>query len=165
MITKITIQNTATYDAKGATIDNLKKINFFYGANGSGKTTISNVLQYPSEYETCTIERQDDTPVDTLVYNKKFREDNFGSAKIAGVFTLGQDTKEQLEKIEAKKTQLDDIGKRGKQKNETIETLKKEWQNADEAFKNLCWEQIRHKNEDFKEAFRGFLGEKSRFAA
>ena len=100
MIAKISIKDTATYDNNGVDIDNLKKINFFYGANGSGKTTISNVLQSPSEYGTCTIEWQDDTPVDTLVYNKNFREHNFlGDKKIAGVFTLGKATKEQLENI------------------------------------------------------------------
>lgn len=164
MITKISIQNTATYDAEGATIDHLKKINFFYGANGSGKTTISNILQSPSEYGTCKIEWQDDTPVDTLVYNKKFRENNFGSTKIAGVFTLGKATKEQVAKIEEKKAKLEDIGQGGKQKNLNIEKLKDEHQTSYEAFKNLCWEQIRHKNDAFKEAFRGFLGEKSRFA-
>ena len=164
MISRISIKDTATYDNNGVDIDNLKKINFFYGANGSGKTTISNVLQSPSEYGACAIEWQDGVPVDTLIYNKKFREHNFGSTKIAGVFTLGKATKEQLENIEAKKAQLNEIGERGKQKNATIETLKKEQQTSYETFKNLCWEQIRHKNDAFKEAFRGFLGEKSKFA-
>lgn len=164
MITKIAIQNTATYDAEGVTIDNLKKINFFYGANGSGKTTISNILQSPSEYGTCTIEWQDDTPMDTLVYNKKFRDHNFGNTKIAGVFTLGKATKEQLENIEAKKAKLDEIEKLGKQKNETIATQEEAKKTSYEAFKNLCWEQIRLKNDAFKEAFRGFLHDKNKFA-
>lgn len=34
----------ATYDDKGVTIDNIEKINYIYGANGCGKTTISNLL-------------------------------------------------------------------------------------------------------------------------
>ena len=30
-----------------------------YGANGSGKTTIANIIQSPSDYKTCTIEWED----------------------------------------------------------------------------------------------------------
>ena len=164
MITRISIKDTATYDNNGVDIDNLAKINFFYGANGSGKTTISNILQSPNEYETCNVEWQDDSPLSTLVYNKNFREHNFGLTKIAGVFTLGKATKEHLTNLEKKKIQLGDIEKCEKQKKTTIETLEKERQTSYEAFKSLSWEQIRHKNDAFKEAFRGFLGEKSKFA-
>ena len=42
MIQKIIIKNVATFDGRGVEIDHLKKINFIYGANGCGKTTISN---------------------------------------------------------------------------------------------------------------------------
>ncbi|MCH5235325.1 MAG: AAA family ATPase [Muribaculaceae bacterium] len=164
MITKIKIKNTATYDNEGITIDNLTKINFFYGANGSGKTTISNIIQSPSEYETCSIEWQDDSPLNVLVYNKKFRDLNFGSTKIAGVFTLGNATKEQIAKIEEKKLRLENIEKLGKQKNATIDKLKNDQKTNYETFKNLCWEQLRLKNDMFKEAFRGFLNDKSKFA-
>ena len=38
MIEKIEIKNTATYIDE--TLDNLSKVNFIYGNNGSGKTTI-----------------------------------------------------------------------------------------------------------------------------
>lgn len=164
MITRVLIKNAATYDNEGVDIDNLTKINFFYGANGSGKTTISNILQSPEKYGTCNVEWQDNSPLSTLVYNKNFREHNFGQTKIAGVFTLGKATKEQLEKIDEKKVRLDEIEKRVKQKNTTIENNEKGRQTSYEEFKNLCWEQIRHKNDIFKEAFRGFLGEKSKFA-
>lgn len=163
MIAKIKIKNTATFDNEGITIDNLTKINFFYGANGSGKTTISNIIQSPSEYETCSIEWQDDTPLNVLVYNKKFRDLNFGSTKIDGVFTLGNATKEQIANIEEKKLRLEDIAKLGKQKNAIIEKLKNDQKTNYETFKNLCWEQFRLKNDGFKEAFRGFLNDKNKF--
>jgi AAA15 family ATPase/GTPase len=39
MIEKLEIKNIATFDENGIQIDDLKKINFIYGANGSGKTT------------------------------------------------------------------------------------------------------------------------------
>jgi len=45
MITSLNIKNVATCDPeKGVQINDLKKVNFIYGANGSGKTTISNFI-------------------------------------------------------------------------------------------------------------------------
>lgn len=44
MISKIMIRNVATYDNVGVAVENLGKVNFIYGANGCGKTTISNFL-------------------------------------------------------------------------------------------------------------------------
>ena len=45
MIKSIVMKKCATYSEEGAIIDNCQKINFFYGANGSGKSTIGNYLQ------------------------------------------------------------------------------------------------------------------------
>lgn len=50
MITSIKICNAGAFNDKGQKIDNLKKINFFYGANGSGKTTISRILDCNTNY-------------------------------------------------------------------------------------------------------------------
>ena len=44
MIESISIKKVATYDDTGVQINDLKKVNFIYGANASGKTTISNYL-------------------------------------------------------------------------------------------------------------------------
>ena len=50
MISKIEIKNIASFDASGVVIDGLKKINFIYGSNGCGKTTISKCLSDPDLY-------------------------------------------------------------------------------------------------------------------
>lgn len=44
MIKKIVIRDVATYDKEGVVFDDLRKVNFIYGGNGIGKTTISRVL-------------------------------------------------------------------------------------------------------------------------
>ena len=101
MIESIEVKSFATFDDDGVEIIDLKKINFVYGANGSGKTTISNYLTNPSkeEYKNCTITWKQANKLPTLVYNKQFRETNFGTSSIKGVFTLGKATKEEKEKI------------------------------------------------------------------
>lgn len=44
MIDYIHIKSVASYDDNGAEIQNLKKMNFFFGANGTGKSTIARYL-------------------------------------------------------------------------------------------------------------------------
>ena len=44
MIDSIHIKSVASYDDNGVEIQNLKKMNFFFGANGTGKSTIARHL-------------------------------------------------------------------------------------------------------------------------
>lgn len=91
MIKTIKIKNCATYPPEGTSIENCQKVNFFYGANGSGKTTISNFLQNPADslYRECKIEWENGADADILVYNRRFRERNF-KENIAGVLRLAK---------------------------------------------------------------------------
>ena len=166
MITSIKMKDVATFDSIGIGLENLKKVNYFYGANGSGKTTISNFLQSPNDekYANCSIEWEDDSPLEILAFNKTFRDQNFNAtSKIAGVFTLGNATIEQKKAIEDKKTKLSEIEKEGKQKKESKEKLEKDKNQRFEEFCKTCWSQIYKKNEVLKEAFRGFLDSKKHF--
>lgn len=167
MITRIEMKDVATFDSTGVIIDNLKKVNYFYGANGSGKTTISNLLQTPQDekYSNCYIGWENDVPIEVLVFNKTFRDQNFNAtSKIAGVFTLGNATIEQKKAIEDKKIKLDEIEKEGGQKKGSKEKLENEKNQKFVEFCNTCWIQIYKKNDALKEAFKGFLGGKKQFA-
>ena len=96
---------------------NCAKINFIYGANGSGKTTIGNYLSNldDSAYSDCEIFFDGDES-DIIVYNRKFRESQILMGDIPGVFTLGKATKETIEEIAALKRE------REKAQNEDKET-------------------------------------------
>ena len=117
MLESITIRNIATFDREGVQIDNLKEVNFIYGANASGKTTISNYLRnsYDERFNDCCVKWKNDLKLQTLVYNKDFRENNF-HGKIAGVFTLGEATAEQIKDIEDKTQRLKTIKEEGTKK-------------------------------------------------
>ena len=106
MIKTIKLKNCATYSSVGALIENCQKINFFYGPNGSGKSTISNFLREPNnaQYSDCEIVWENDTAIDVVVYNREFRSKNF-KENIAGVFTLGQATIEEIQALEKMKEQ------------------------------------------------------------
>jgi wobble nucleotide-excising tRNase len=160
MIESITIKNVATYNETGIQINDLKKVNFIYGANGCGKTTISNFLQNSIEdkFGNCAIVWKNAQELKTLVYNKTFRERNFGKGKLNGVFTLGEATTEEIKAIEDKVEALNVIKSEGLKKKDTskTQTLKKETLEAD--FKEFCWTKIYKRHEPaFKEAFVGSL--------
>lgn len=165
MIKTIKLKNCATYLSEGTSIENCQKINFFYGPNGSGKSTISNFLQDPTDllYRECTIEWENDTAVDIMVYNRRFRERNF-KENIAGVFTLGQATIEDIRALEEMKEQR---AKKNEDYTTRGNTLQKKLQEEiayKATFRDTVWERILKPNEaDFQEAFSGFRNNKERF--
>ncbi len=166
MIKSITIKNIATFNFDGIDISNLKKINFIYGANGTGKTTISNFILEPDNpiFVDCSIQWANDIQETVLIYNKKFREQNFGKGSLDGVFTLGQATKEEIEEIEYKRIELEKLKQKGIKKKETLEKLEKEKEDRDNEFSEYVWRTIYKKYEtQFKEAFKGSINSKKKF--
>ncbi len=160
MIKQIDIKNVATYDNQGVQFDDLKKVNFIYGANGCGKTTISNFIYDNSDkkFNSCSLTWQNALPLNVLVYNKEFRERNFGKGKLNGVFTLGEATAEQIKEIEKKNEELKTIKADGIQKRETLDKQKKEKEDLENEFKESTWTKVYKKNETvFKEAFQGSM--------
>jgi len=166
MIKNITIKKTATYDNNGTELTNLKKINFIYGANGSGKTTLSNFVADSTDtrYLDCNIEWKHNQPLKTLVYNKEFRDRNFGNGNINGVFTLGQATDEDIRIINEKKEKLEVIKEQGTDFKKSLDKIrgteseKGKIQILEETFKEECWKNVYKKYENnFKEAFVGSM--------
>ncbi|MES2837567.1 MAG: AAA family ATPase [Bacteroidota bacterium] len=164
MIKQIEIKNVATYDNQGVLFDELKKVNFIYGANGCGKTTISNFIydNTDAKFNNCLLTWQNAIPLKVLVYNKEFRERNFGKGKLNGVFTLGEATAEQIKIIEQKNNELKAIKAEIIQKLETLEKHKTQKDQLESDFKETIWTKVYKKNENhFKEAFAGSLQKES----
>ena len=99
MIKAIHMKECATYRNDISSFSDLRKVNFIYGANGSGKSTVSNYLKNPLDpkYSMCSIEWTGE-PLVVEVYNREFRQEHFQD-DIDGVFTLGKATKEQIDEI------------------------------------------------------------------
>lgn len=160
MIKQINLKNVATYDNQGVQFDDLKKVNFIYGANGCGKTTISNFIYHNSnlKFNSCSLAWQNALPLEVLVYNKEFRERNFGKGKLNGVFTLGEATAEQIKIIEKKTEELKAIKSDGVKKHETRDKLTEDKSKLEHDFKEATWTKVYKKYETaFKEAFQGSM--------
>lgn len=160
MLESIIIKRIATYCETGIQITDLKKINFIYGANGSGKTTITKFIDKCSEaaFVDCSLIWKNGMPIKALVYNKDFRDRNFGKGKIDGVFTLGQATKEEIETIKKMQSELQEIKDKGIKKKEILEKLSANKQEFENDFKETAWTEIYKEYEnDFKECFIGVM--------
>ncbi len=157
MLTKIVLNNIATYKTE-TIIDNLKAVNFFYGANGTGKSTIASYLNNPNDtlYSNC---RYEPTPISdkTYVFNKKFVFDNFENTNsIKPIYRLG---KENIE-INNEINRLENIKKDRENLQETagtnLTTKRNEQETKETEFTNFCWEQSKTVKKDFPEAFTGY---------
>jgi len=159
------MRNFATYPVSGENIENCQKINFFYGPNGSGKSTISNYLQDPSDpqYSDCTINWDSGDLSDVIVYNKRFRERHF-KKNIAGVFTLGQATIEEINALNALKDERAKRTEEYDKKRATLKKMEEEESKHKKDFRDTIWNVILKQNEaDFQTAFSGFRGNKEKF--
>ena len=165
VIKSIKLKNCATYPSTGVSIENCQKINFFYGPNGSGKSTISNFLRNPtdSQYNECEIKWENDIAADVAVYNREFRVKNL-KENIAGVFTLGQATIEDIQALEKMKEQRAKLNDDYTTRDNTLKKKRQEESEFKASFRDTVWERILKPNEaDFQEAFSGFRNNKERF--
>lgn len=159
------MKNCATYSSDGAVVENCQKVNFFYGPNGCGKSTISNFLSnsVAPQYRDCEIVWENNAVLDIVVYNREFRDKNF-KENIAGVFTLGQATIKDIEALEKLKEQRVKKQEDYSTRKNTLQSKNDEEQKCKNDFRDIVWERILKQNEsDFQEAFSGFRGKKERF--
>lgn len=105
MIQKIIMKSVASYNDVGVEIETGHKLNFIFGYNGSGKSTIAKFLYNESlpieernhEFTSCNIVGYNHTAEDILVYDESFKKRNFIiNDEQKGIFTLS----EQNDKID-----------------------------------------------------------------
>ena len=101
---KIILNNVASY-RQPVTVEADRKINLFYGLNGTGKTILSNFLYYhqsdkpeKAQFQECKLEGIDNKKI--LVYNQNFIQNNFYSQDdLKGIFTLSKENKDAEKRI------------------------------------------------------------------
>lgn len=172
MIESISLSNVATYDGQSEVLGPLRRVNFIFGTNGTGKTTISRVIANSTGYASCKVAWKDGRPLQALVYNQDFVERNFSRlAELKGVFTLGEKQVKAQEEIKEKKREADsykdkiaadkkvlegDDGKSGKRGDLAA---------LEDLFQGQCWEAYGKHKATLSYAFEGVRNSKKEFKA
>ncbi|MEP6147729.1 MAG: AAA family ATPase, partial [Nisaea sp.] len=100
MIEKIHLANEGSYDATGTGLNGLRALNFIFGPNGSGKTTISRVIAGTNVNAGSMLSWVAGNSLDTRVYNRDFVVKHFDTpGSIRGVYTLGEGNVEAVNKV------------------------------------------------------------------
>lgn len=165
MIQSIKLQNIATYtQAGGVEIPDLKKVNFFFGANGSGKTTIGRVIDSATPPTGCEVNWKNGNTLPTFVYNQDYVRKNIYEPDLTGIFTVGAETIEREQAIAAKRTEISQTSSFLEEAKTAFTSKKATLRQRTEEFKNHCWEQRKRFEAEhgLSEAFRGFRADKNR---
>ncbi|MGL5125256.1 MAG: AAA family ATPase [Fusobacteriaceae bacterium] len=162
MIKHIQLKNDATYK-NVQNLNDLKKVNYFYGSNGVGKTSIGNILSDINNFPDSII-KWDNDEKEILIYNKQFVEKNFGENKKEhlGIFTLGKATKDELQIIEDLKDSITNLISNIALKQSTLDSKTLEKNSIEDTFKEKIWETKNSFDSDLKIAFNGFNSSKEK---
>ena len=170
MIQSITLTDVASYTGAAVFLNGLSQINFLYGSNGSGKTTIGRVIADPAAHPACIVGWKGGLPLQAMVYNCDFVERNFNqSTELKGVFTLGENQTETLSKIKAAKVDLDRLKNKIENLTQTLQGVdgssgkKSELSELENALKEKCWEQKQKYDAKLQGAFEGYRNNKEGF--
>lgn len=170
MIESIQIKDVATYGKTSEVMSDLSKLNFFFGSNGSGKTTVTRVIANESDFPSCEVKWKGGTKLESMVYNRDFVAHNFNqSSELRGIFTLGEKNVETLEKIVAAKGELTSITKKIESLNiqlggnDGLSGKNAELATLEETFRNKCWSAYTKHKSKLDQAFEGVRNSKDNF--
>lgn len=170
MLASITAHGLATYTGTPQNMAGLGTLNFVYGCNGAGKTTISRLIAMTTLPAGCEVSWTDNLPLQAFVYNRDFVHRNLGqSHEIKGIFTLGETTVETQNKIEELQKRIADLEQEIAQKQRTLRGVdgkggkRAELETLRNGLGETCWVVMRAREGVFSEAFVGLKKSKERF--
>ena len=161
MITKVHVEKVATYK-KGIEFYP-RKINFIYGSNGTGKSTLSKLLGNEITSQQSFVEK-DMGEEEVVVYNREFVDRNFrGDTKLRGIFTLGETSIEIQNEIEEKRKVIENEKEQRIKALNSIEKIAQEQKELREEIEQKCWNIQKKYGAEFPEALIGFRGRMKNF--
>lgn len=169
MIEQLTIHGAPPFAAAEPTRLPFRRLNYLFGTNGVGKTTISRIIADPGAYPACSLIWSNGTPLQTLVLNRDFVDRSF--RQMAGIFTLGEEQSDTQQKIEAARAARDAGQAEQNRLRQTLEGddgqggKRGELAALEPDINDACW-QMKDKYDDvFKGPFTGVRDKKQNFKA
>ena len=151
MIETINIKNVATFEpTNGVQITDLKKVNFFFGFNGSGKSTIAKYLhslsleesQRSLDFKDCTQTGYNASSHQILTFDENFTEVNFKqNPLLKGVFSLNEKNDIIDGQIATQKSIIISFKNLKEKKEQLILKIEQDKNQKHTALLNTCWSQ------------------------
>ncbi|WP_138441361.1 AAA family ATPase [Marinobacter alexandrii] len=170
MIGEIKINPPVATYSNPATLNDLRRINFIFGANGTGKTTISRVIAQTEENSHCQLIWQGGAPLNAMVYNRDFVDRNFNQdSPLQGVFTLGENQVEAEREIARLQPEIEKVDDQIASLNRQLDGdddqpgKRKELVDLEPALREKCFAQKKLHDNYFQEAFTGVRNNAERF--
>jgi wobble nucleotide-excising tRNase len=170
MLERITVAGCSSYGLAPEILDDLRAVNFLYGANGAGKTTISRVIANPAISPDCAVTWTNQHPLQALVYNRDFVRENFSdNTKLKGIFTLGKRDISVQTQIEQAKSDSTGFLAQIAQLRNTLEGAdgsggkRADLALLEDGFRDDCWKLKTKHGVKLKDTLRGVLNDKKAF--
>lgn len=171
MLESLHLKGAPAFDASvGTTFGPLKPINFLFGPNGSGKTTISRALADPSRYPGSSFTWQ--TPASTpviKVYNSDYVAATLKQAAyLPGVFLLGKTNAEiqtEIEELSGNNGTIFNAKKQLGYFRDSLDAKKVEIKAVRDVLKEAAWGKRSAVPNELQEMFRGVSNSKENLLA
>lgn len=170
MIETLTLMKIASYGSTPVTMTELRSINFVFGSNGTGKTTIGRLITDPATYPDSVVGWKVGSNAVPLVYNRDFVEQNFTMpTELKGVFTLGVQHAATLAKIAEGTRELTEIDSKKARLSiiligeDRAGGKRKDLKDLDDKYRDIFWKQKTTHDDKFKGAFEGLRNNRVAF--
>ncbi len=130
------------------------RLNFIYGDNGTGKSTIAETIQNAKNLKFKTGKSADDYQI--LVYNQEFVQQNIQQyANLPGIFTVSQQNAELQRKLQNLESQKEKIQTALFRTVSELETVRQNQEKISHEFQELCWAKTKDIRKKFDKTQRG----------
>ncbi len=129
-------------------------INFFYGKNGTGKTSIAGMFRKPDDLGWLDGENQSDYEI--RVYDRVFIQKNIQQhGNMPGVFTISEQDAETQAEIDAKTEQKRELDKTAAKCDEDKKDKADELEKVMDSFRHVFWERTKMLRDTYPDALQG----------
>lgn len=168
MLESLTLSGIECFGRVPLELDQLRQATFIFGANGSGKTSISRALADSERAQWDAATWQGGRVGDVLVYNKDFATRVLESySRLEGVFLLGdasQELHDELDELKSPEGKQTQAQRKQQGCKENLKAAQEALDTARSAFEAAVWREKSTMPARLEPAFHGYNSKKSKFA-